>query len=557
MENKKEVYESLLHTLEDNLLRFSHAQTWMEQDVFLQRINEDRIQIECIHNEANLNFRQDRNNLNFKEIHDSVTEKRIDYDSFNLRFYDKLLQSKFKKELKKKWGEQLFRIARIKTNTFSKDIIEDLRKENQLINEYNQLLTKLKANYKGVEVSITKLRIYMFSSDDMVRKQAQEAMYNAVEDHEEKFDQILDSLVTTRTSIAKKLGYASFTPLGYARLHRTDIQPSDVQKYRFQVKEHAVPFITRLQLLQCKKKNLEILHYYDESTLFYENSLSINLSEKELIDKLKSLFSELSTHMGTFSQQIFKGNYDLDARSSKSGGAYATYLQKDGQVTPYIYANLSNSIDDLRLLTHEAGHAFQFYMTDKKIPEYIIPMDSAEIFSFIMERFAWSKIDSILGENAHHYIISQLLAALSKMPYASAVDEFQHYLYDSPDVSMEERKSKWRDIENSYFPIKNYGDNKFLLRGGSFYLISHIFEEPFYFIDYDFAQLISIQFWQHMEKLDHTTWYDYEKLCKAGGSLSFLELLENANITSPFENDSIQNALLFVEKWLIKKGYFI
>lgn len=249
---------------------------------------------------------------------------------------------------------------------------------------------------------------------------------------------------------------------------------------------------------------------------------------------------------------IEKNLMDLLAQKGKAGGGYCTYIED--YKSPYIFANFNGTSGDIDVLTHEAGHAFQVYMSRHfNLPEYHFPTyEACEIHSMSMEFFTWPWMESFFKEDAEKYKFSHLSAALQFLPYGVAVDEFQHFIYENPEASPQERKLAWREMERKYLPHRDYGDNEFLEGGGFWQRQGHIYNSPFYYIDYTLAQICALQFWKKMHEDKDAAWADYLHLCKQGGSKSFLELVETAHLISPFEDGCVQSVTGEIREWLEK-----
>ncbi len=153
-------------------------------------------------------------------------------------------------------------------------------------------------------------------------------------------------------------------------------------------------------------------------------------------------------------------------------------------------------------------------------------------------------------EDADKYYFSHLSSALLFLPYGVSVDEYQHYVYENPEASPEERKTAWRNIEKKYLPHRDYEDNDYLERGGFWQRQGHIYSSPFYYIDYTLAQICALQFWKRARDNRQEAWEDYVNLCQQGGSKSFLELVEVANLTSPFVEGCVKSVITEIEAWL-------
>jgi M3 family oligoendopeptidase len=241
---------------------------------------------------------------------------------------------------------------------------------------------------------------------------------------------------------------------------------------------------------------------------------------------------------------------DLDDRKGKAGGGYCSYLPK--YKSPYIFTNFNGTAHDIKVLTHEAGHAFQKFCSNGfEVPEYLNPTaESAEIHSMTMELLNWPWMYLFFHEDTDKYKFEHLSSALLFLPYGVAVDEFQHFIYEHSDITPHERNHAWREIERKYLPHRIYDDNHFLEKGGFWHSQRHIYKWPFYYIDYTLAQVCAFQFWQKANDNMEKAWKNYLDLCKAGGSKPFLQLLKMSGLESPFEDGCIQSIVYDIENFL-------
>ena len=243
---------------------------------------------------------------------------------------------------------------------------------------------------------------------------------------------------------------------------------------------------------------------------------------------------------------------NLEAKSGKATGGYCIFIGK--YKAPFIFSNFNGTSADIDVLTHEAGHAFQIFSSrDIGLSEYVWPTyEACEIHSMSMEFFTWPWMALFFGEDTQKYHFAHLSAALCFLPYGAAVDEFQHFVYENPEVSPAERNQAWRRIERKYLPHRDYDGHHFLEKGGFWQKQSHIFTTPFYYIDYTLAQICAFQFWRR-DCADHAAaWNDYVRLCRAGGSQSFLNLVALAGLDPPFAEGAVERSLLPVSEWLEK-----
>ncbi|MBS4538632.1 M3 family oligoendopeptidase [Clostridium sp. D2Q-11] len=543
--------ESLEKGFNELIEKFNSADCSETQNSIMKEINNLRNTFETMENLVLIRHTIDTNDEFYDKEKDFMDDATPTYQGLVSKFYKALTESKFRGELEKKWGKQIFSIADLQLKTFAPEIIEDLKKENKLSSQYTKLRASAKIEFEGEERNLSQMGPFMQSKDRETRKKAQEAFNKFFEENEEKFDQIYDEMVKVRHKIAKKLRYENFIQLGYDRLTRSDYNAEMVANYRKQVLEDIVPIANKLKERQLNRLGLDDLKYYDESLEFLTGNATPKGDHDWMIENGKKMYKELSPETDEFfNYMVQKELLDLMAKKGKAGGGYCTFIAD--YKSPFIFSNFNGTSDDVDVLTHEAGHAFQVYSSrNYELPEYVWPtLEACEIHSMSMEFFAWPWMESFFKEDVEKYKFSHLSGALLFIPYGVTVDEFQHFVYENPTATPEERKLKWREIEKKYLPNRDYEDNDFLERGGYWFRQGHIFGNPFYYIDYTLAQVCAFQYWVKSRENKEEAWSSYLKLCQAGGSRSFLELVELAELDNPFEDGSIAKITGPIEEWL-------
>ena len=533
------------------LEEFKNCDSAEGQYEILKKINLLRKGFDSMRNISTVRYTINTKDKFYDEEHEYFDNIGPLYSGLINRLNKTILGSKFRKELEEKTGTLLFRLAELSIKTFSPDIIDDLKKENQLVTEYVKLIASAKINFEGEDRNISGMAPFLQSQNRQVRKNAAEAKWKFFEENEKTLDRIYDDLVKIRTHIAKKLGYENFIQLGYDRMRRTDYTNKEVADFRNAVKEYIVPVSQKLKEMKRKRIRIDKLHYYDEGYSFKGGNPVPKGSPEWIVERAKNMYNELSEETGKFFKFMTERDLlDLYNRKDKAAGGYCTFIPE--YESPFIFSNMNGTSDDIRVLTHEAGHAFQaFESRNYEMPEYRIPtMESAEIHSMSMEFITWPWMQLFFEEDTDKFLYAHLSRALSFVPYGVSVDEFQHFVYENPDATPEDRKKKWREIERKYRPYMNYEENEFLERGGFWFHQGHIFKMPFYYIDYCLAQICALQFWRKCNHDRDVAWKDYLDLCKAGGSRSFLELLKIAKIDSPFDKKVIESIVSYSENWI-------
>ncbi|MGL5543913.1 MAG: M3 family oligoendopeptidase [Cetobacterium sp.] len=475
------------------------------------------------------------------------------YQELDSQFYEVVVNLSNKNELVIEYGEQFFKLMENSLKTFSPDIIEDLQEENKETSKYVKLLASAKILFDGKERNLSGMTPYLLSKDRVIRKAAQEAKSTFFINNEKKFDEIFDKLVKIRVGIAKKLGFENFIELGYLRMNRVDYDANMVDVFRKQVVESIVPLASSLYEKQKVRLGLDNLKYYDEKFEFNDGNPTPKGDAAWIIEEGKKMYHEMSAETGEFIDFMIKNDLmDLTTKKGKAGGGYCTFIPD--YKSPFIFSNFNGTSGDIDVLTHEAGHAFQVYKSSWiEVPELLwATYESSEIHSMSMEFFTWNWMENFFKEDTMKYKLSHLGGAIKFIPYGVLVDHFQHKIYENPELTPLERKKVWRDLEKIYKPHSDYSENPFLERGGWWLQQAHIFEVPFYYIDYTLAQICALQFWKKMNENYSEAWNNYLNLCHEGGTKSFLKLLEVAKLKSPFKEGCVEETIASVKDYLEK-----
>lgn len=474
------------------------------------------------------------------------------YAEINTNYYRALLETPYRTELEQILPKQYFKMAEYKLKAFSSEVISLLQKENELASSYDKLIASAQIEFDGKTLNLSGLGPYQQSTDRAVRKAASEAYFNFFQENEAKLDDIYDQLVKLRDQIAKKLGFKDFVELAYIRMERYDYNREMVQTYRENVLKDVVPVAQKLYARQAKRIGVDRMKYYDLNLEFLDGNATPKGDAAYIMEMGKKMYHELSKETATFIDYMYDRELlDLDTKDGKQSGGYCTFIP--GYDSPFIFANFNGTSGDIDVLTHEAGHAFQVFQSRWiKQPELVFPTsESAEIHSMSMEFFTYPWMELFFKEETEKYKFSHLGGALQFLPYGVLVDHFQHEVYERPEMTPAERKATWRRLEKMYNPQKDYSENPFLEQGTLWYRQGHIFDTPFYYIDYTLAQVLAFQFWKRtIVDKDETAWDDYLEICEVGGTQSFLKLVELANLKSPFEEGSLTEVVAAIDATL-------
>jgi M3 family oligoendopeptidase len=541
----------LIEDIKTLINSFKNAKTPEVQINLMKKITDVRNEVET--NESVVNI---RHSINTKDGFYDTENRFFDensprYNSVINEYYSAILASPFKKELTKVFGEHFINLAKVKKESFDQNTIDLLKEENKLSSEYNVIIAQIEIVVDQNKYTIGNISPLLSSPDRQLRKKAAEALYSALEGEQLSIDRIFHSLVKIRHEMAVKMGFKNYVELGYKKLNRTDYNSSDVAEYRKAIKEFVVPVVKKLKNRQKKRLGLDSIKYYDAGFKFKSGNPKPKGTPKEIVNKGEVMYRELSAETNDFFQFMLKYELmDLEAKEGKMAGGYAAILGK--YKYPFIFSNFNGTSHDVDVLTHEAGHTFQFFRSlSQPIPEYYCPTyEAAEIHSMSMEFFAYPWMSSFFEEDEEKYKFAHLSGSLSFLPYGAAIDEFQHFIYENPSISIEERNHAWLEIEEKYDISSDKEENTYLKSGRFWQKQGHLFKVPFYYIDYALAQVCAFQFWEKSLDNFDDAWKDYLKLCDLGGSLPFTKLVEQARLKSPFVKENLRKVITKIESFL-------
>ena len=454
-----------------------------------------------------------------------------------------LVNHKLRKELEKIYGSYWFKKMEVSLKTFDDSIIELMIKEGKLTTEYAMVMASAQIEFDGNINNLSQMRKYLNSVNRNVRYDAMMKINEFLSENEEKIDSIYDELVYLRNDMAVKLGYKNFIELGYYRMGRTDYNEDDVAKYRKQVLEEIVPVANRIINETMDRINVSNPKFYDLSLEFLDGNPTPKGNKDELVAKAFKMYSEMSSETKEFFEFMIEHELlDLETKKGKQNGGYCTYIA--GYSSPFIFSNFNGTKGDIDVLTHEAGHAFMAYCAKDTIknPDLCWPTsEAAEIHSMSMEFFAYPWMELFCKEDTKKYKVSHMNGAITFIPYGVCVDHFQHLVYENPNATPAERKDMWKNLEKLYTPWRDMKGISMYEKGAYWFNQNHIFTSPFYYIDYTLAQVCALEF--YLDSLDNhkEAWDRYVKLCKLGGSKSFLELINSVGIHNPFIEGSLHN----------------
>ncbi|MBQ5535643.1 MAG: M3 family oligoendopeptidase [Oscillospiraceae bacterium] len=474
-------------------------------------------------------------------------------EEYQQAWIDAMLDSPFRREFEAEYGDLMFVNAEIQRKTFSPAIISDMQKENELVTEYDKLIASAQIPFEGGVYTLSQLEPFQDDPDDARRLAAWKAKGQWYKDNQTQLDRIYDELVKLRDAMGRKLGYDGYTQLGYYRMERNCYTKEDVEKFRAAVQKYLVPVADSILREQAKRIGRPYpLSFADNALMFRGGNPRPVGTPDDILAQGKAFYDALSPETGEFFRTMLDEELmDVLSTEGKEGGGYQTDLPLYER--PFIFSNFNGTQGDVEVITHEAGHAFAYWMNRKRIPtEYSDPTaEACEVHSMSMEFFGWKNAEGFFGPDARKFMYSHLAAAITFIPYGTMVDHFQHIVYEHPELTPAQRHAEWKRLLGIYQPwLRLDGEIPFFSEGEGWQRQMHIYQSPFYYIDYCLAQTVALQFWAMIQRDPEDAWKHYMAYTKQGGSRTFVELLKHAGLKTPFDEECLKEVCESATKWL-------
>ncbi|HET9135359.1 MAG TPA: M3 family oligoendopeptidase [Candidatus Kapabacteria bacterium] len=472
-------------------------------------------------------------------------------DRGNAELLQAVLDSKHNKAIAERYGAHLLEVFKVMQEPLAPINIDLRVKVGDLSMQYDKIVSQGEVTVGGEVMTLSRTRNLQSSQDRAVRKEAFEAYRNWFLDHRNEIASIYDQMVHLRDEMGRNLGHKNFIPLGYKSMGRTDYSIEEAKKFRENIRKYVVPVQTRLYQARAKRLGLDVLKPWD-TTFDPAFTLPSGIAPVETqIEKAQRIFDKLSPSLAKhFMRMRDEGLIDLENRKGKRAGAYCTSFPDEGRVA--ILCNSTGDSEDVATLTHEMGHAFQGWESQpiEAIELQWPTSDACEVHSMGMEYLSMRYMTEFFDQElAEKFSRNRWRDGVEIICYIAIVDEFQHWVYENPNASLDERDAAWNRIWDIYKPgIDWTGSEQY--KAARWYSQGHIFGMPFYYIDYAIAETGAMQI-ALMDAIDHDkTVETYIKLCRIGGTMSVLNIFKAVGMRSPFDESLMKELMDHATKLL-------
>ncbi|HPN87711.1 MAG TPA: M3 family oligoendopeptidase [Candidatus Omnitrophota bacterium] len=428
-----------------------------------------------------------------------------------------------------------------------------LEKELELLSqEYQKISGAMTVFFQGEEKTMPQMATYLLNPQRNLRESAWRVTASRRLQDKDALEGIFNKMVLLRHKIAQNAGFKNYAEYKFQALHRFDYNLADCKQFHQTVEKSIVPVLRKMLEKRKEIMGLEALRPWDVAVdALSRPALRPFEKTEDLIIGCQKIFHQLDEALGATFEGMRQDNLlDLQSRKGKAPGGYQSTLQEFRK--PFIFMNAVGTDQDVRTLLHESGHAFHALLcADEPLLDYRhAPMEFCEVASMSMELLAGNFL-GVFYKNAEDVKRSQvdhLEDCLSVLAWVATIDAFQFWIYENPDHSLEDRKKAWCEIYRRFSSqVVDWSD----LSQEENYLWHrqlHIFEVPFYYIEYAIAQLGALQIWLNAKKDFKKTMRQYKEALSLGGSQKLPELFEKAGIVFDFSERTIKPLATLLEK---------
>ena len=440
--------------------------------------------------------------------------------------------------------------VRKEAELFRKENIPLFTEIQTLASDYGRITGAMSVEIDGKTLTFQQAANLLKSEDREVRRSVYEKINSRRKQDQESLDTLFDQLLALRHQVALNTGYRNFSEYMFDAMGRFDYTAEQCFNFHQSVEEFVVPLVEEWEETRRVKLGLDVLSPWDlEVDADKKEPLEPFTDSRDLIEKTIACFTKVKPSYGDVIRLMdTKGHLDLDSRLGKAPGGYNYPLY--ASALPFIFMNAAGSIRDMITMMHEGGHALHSWVSkDLELTGFkSTPSEIAEVASMAMELISMEHWD-VFFENeeqlnrARHYQTEKIISIL---PWIATVDAFQHWIYENPAHTRTERNDAWKKIHKRFagkvIDRSSYPE----FEETAWHKQLHIYEVPFYYIEYGIAQLGAIGVWRNYKANPQKALSDYEQALALGYTKTLPELYEIAGVNFDFSTENVKALLQFV-----------
>ena len=468
----------------------------------------------------------------------------------------KLINNPFTKELNQDLYFTYLRSVQKNIELFREENIPIQAELSVLQQQYGTIAGKMTITFRGQEYTLQQAAKFLEDEDRSVREEVYRKVQERRLQDKESMHDLFSSLIQKRNQMALNAGFANYRDYKFVELGRFDYSKEDCFQFHEAIKLHVLPLIDKIYARKKKKLRLDVLKPWDtEAEPAGTKPLRPFTDGKDLFEKSVACFEQLNPFFASCLKKMEAlKHFDLESRKGKAPGGYNCPLAESG--APFIFMNAAGQMGDVTTMVHEGGHAIHSFLAHplalSAFKEY--PMEIAEVASMSMELFTMNHWQSFFDNDAdlNRAKEHQLERTITIFPWIAIIDKFQHWVYENPNHTIDQRTHTWNEItkEFSTDSIDYSGLDAYRAIGWQRQL--HLFEVPFYYIEYGIAQLGAIGMWMQYQKNPTTALENYMNALSLGGTKTLPELYETAGIEFNFSPNYVKKLMNFTNNELEK-----
>jgi oligoendopeptidase F len=467
-------------------------------------------------------------------------------------FKKKLAESPFVKELDQSVFYPYLRSVENDIKLYHEENISIQAELNMQAQEYGQTVGKMTVNIQGKEYTLQQAARLLHEPDRTLREEAFRKIAERRLQDKDALNKLFDSLLEGRHKIAQNAGYENYRDYKFAELGRFDYGTKECLEFHEAVKTHVLPVHRMLVEARKQRLGLDVFRPWDgEAEPAHVSPLKPFTTGEELIQKSIEVLQKLRPFFGSCLEKMQEMSHlDLESRKGKAPGGYNCPLAETG--VPFIFMNAAGTINDVITMMHESGHAIHSFLCHPlkytAFKEY--PMEMAELASMSMELFSMDHWDVFFpaSNDLKRAKMEELERVISVLPWIATIDKFQHWLYTNPGHSVEDREKAWMDILTEFSTGVTDWSGFEEYRASLWQKQLHLFEVPFYYIEYGIAQLGAIAMWRQYLQNKEQALDNYEKALSLGYTKTLKELYETAGIRFDFSPAYVKELTDFIQE---------
>jgi oligoendopeptidase F len=419
---------------------------------------------------------------------------------------------------------------------------------------FGMIAGKMTVDVNGQEYTLQQAAKFLEDPNRSLREEVFRKIAERRLQDKDALNEVFNSLLNKRNQVALNAGFDNYRDFRFIELGRFDYSKEQCFQFHEAVKLHVMPLVNQLYAAKRQKLGLDVLRPWDvEAEPEGVKPLHPFENGQELIDKTIACFDKLKPFFGDCLRKMQQlGHLDLESRKGKAPGGYNCPLAESG--APFIFMNAAGQLDDVTTMVHEGGHAIHSFLAHELelngFKEY--PTEIAEVASMSMELFSMNQWDVFFNnkEELKRAKEQQLERVITIFPWIATIDKFQHWIYENPAHTVEQRTAKWMEILQEFTSPEIDFSGLDAYRQFSWQRQLHLFEVPFYYIEYGIAQLGAIGLWQQYKQNPAKAVDNYLAALSLGGTRTLPELFEAAGLRFDFSPGHISGLMQFVKQEL-------